>query len=215
MKNLSYDMQKAKRSATVSPVTDPLQAMRPEPEQLLVAQQVYAVALSMSIPQLNFSGISSRRASRSARYVCVPSSWSCSCSALQHSERRSRSLITSIRNSSISSIVVHLFEMGSLIPILRSCFVTLVRDTPTLSAMRLNDAPFSRMYAALSMSHVRRLCSMECVLWSTTSKFSGLLSALSPLMWWTDSFGTNGRPSFMLAISRCSFNFLPPNEAVL
>ena len=151
MKNLSYDMQKAKRSATVSLVTDHLQAMRPEPAQLLVAQQVYAADISMSIPQLNFSGVSSRRAFRSAIYVCVPSSWSCSCSASQHSERRSRSLITSIRNSSISSIVIYLFTIWMLIPILRNCFVTLVRDTPTLSAISLNDAPFNRMYAARSM----------------------------------------------------------------
>ena len=55
MKNLSYDMQKAKRSATVSLVTDHLQAMRPEPAQLLVAQQVYAVALSLV--KLSFSGL--------------------------------------------------------------------------------------------------------------------------------------------------------------
>ena len=122
--------------------------------------------------------------------------------------------VASHRNC-IAQIFRGALMVNHVIPTFLSCLVKLVRDTPTSLATFFNGKPVVLSFTAFAKSHFSRLCSREWVLWSTTSRFSGLLSALLPLMWWTDSFGANGRPSFMLAISRCSFNFLPPNEAVL
>lgn len=59
------------------------------------------------------------------------------------------------------------------------------------------------------------LCSRECAALDMIVRFSGRLSNLSPLMWWTCSVSRSSLPMTCAITCLCSFMFLPPRGLVM